>query len=141
MWGFPVHFHTIFWMKDMIPLRCHNGNQYTPSQIARLRNRVKRNMRAYHAFIQAGVVAQGLLQYLAVAALPSLFGVLRVLAAHHSSRHPALGVVVAKALAPDTSRILMGPAKSDSLTKFIAERQDMQNMPLFRWLRNKNRDS
>jgi hypothetical protein len=27
---------------------------------------------------------------------------------------------------------LMGPAKSDSLTKFIAERQDMQNMPIFR---------
>jgi hypothetical protein len=26
----------------------------------------------------------------------------------------------------------MGPAKSDSFTKFIAERQDMQNMPIFR---------
>jgi hypothetical protein len=26
----------------------------------------------------------------------------------------------------------VGPAKSDSLTKFIAERQDMQNMPIFR---------
>jgi hypothetical protein len=26
----------------------------------------------------------------------------------------------------------MGPAKNDSLTKFIAERQDMKNMPSFR---------
>jgi hypothetical protein len=26
----------------------------------------------------------------------------------------------------------MGPAKNDSFTKFIVERQDMQNMPNFR---------
>src|ERR1700683_1276804 len=57
-----------FWMKDMIPLRYHNGNQYLHRKSADYRNRVKRKMRAYHAFIQAGVVAQGLLQYLAVAA-------------------------------------------------------------------------
>src|SRR5271154_263886 len=56
-----------FWMKDMIPLRYHNGNQYLHRKSADYRNRVKRKMRAYHAFIQAGVVAQGLLQYLAVA--------------------------------------------------------------------------
>src|ERR1700691_6819623 len=57
-----------FWMKDMIPLRYHNGNQYLHRKSADYRTRVKRKMRAYHAFIQAGVVAQGLLQYLAVAA-------------------------------------------------------------------------
>ena len=57
-----------FWMKDMIPLRYRNGNQYLHRKSADYRSRVKRKMRAYHAFIQAGVVAQGLLQYLAVAA-------------------------------------------------------------------------
>jgi len=57
-----------FWMKDMIPLRYHNGNQYLHRKSAHYRARVKRKMRAYHAFIQAGVVAQGLLQYLAVVA-------------------------------------------------------------------------
>ena len=31
------------------------------------RNAVKRKLHAYHVFIQAGVVCQGLLQYLAVA--------------------------------------------------------------------------
>ena len=57
-----------FWMKDMIPLRYHNGNQFLHRKSADYRSRVKRKMRAYHTFIQAGVVAQGLLQYLAVAA-------------------------------------------------------------------------
>src|ERR1700683_543897 len=61
-----VHSPYHFWMKDMIPLRCHNGNQYLHRKSADYRARVKRKMRAYHAFIQAGVVAQGLLQYLAV---------------------------------------------------------------------------
>jgi hypothetical protein len=40
--------------------------------------------------------------------------------------------VVAKALRQTLPEFLMGPAKSDSLAKFIAERQDMQNMPIFR---------
>ena len=55
-------------MKDMIPLRSRNGNQYLHRKSDDYRNRVRRKMRAYHTFIQAGIVAQGLLQYLAVAA-------------------------------------------------------------------------
>ena len=121
-----------FWMKDMIPLRYHNGNQYLHRKSADYRNRVKRKMRAYHAFIQAGVVAQGLLQYLAVAApklVWSSFGSwLRTI----RPGIPPSEFVVAKALRQTLPEFLMGPAKSDSLTKFIAERQDMQNMPIFR---------
>src|SRR6201987_776858 len=57
-----------FWMMDMTPLRYRNGNQYLHRQPADYRNHVRRKMHAYHVFIQAGVVAQGLLQYLAVVA-------------------------------------------------------------------------
>ena len=121
-----------FWMKDMIPLRYHNGNQYLHRKSADYRNRVKRKMRAYHAFIQAGVVAQGLLQYLAVAApklVWSSFGSwLRTI----RPGIPPSEFVVANALRQTLPEFLMAPAKSDSLTKFIAERQDMQNMPIFR---------
>ena len=116
----------------MIPLRYHNGNQYLHRKSADYRNRVKRKMRAYHAFIQAGVVAQGLLQYLAVAApklVWSSFGSwLRTI----RPGMPPSEFVVAKALRQTLPEFLMGPAKSNSLTKFIAERQDMQNMPIFR---------
>ena len=56
-----------FWMKDMIPLLYRNGNQYLHRKSADYRSHVKRKIHAYHVFIQAGVIAQGLLQYLAVA--------------------------------------------------------------------------
>jgi hypothetical protein len=50
-----VSFSYHFRMKDMIPLRYHNGNQYLHRKSPDYRNRVKRKMSAYHAFIQAGV--------------------------------------------------------------------------------------
>src|SRR5882672_11841762 len=78
-----------FWMKDMIPLLYRNGNQYLHRTSEDYRNRVKRKMHAYHAFMQAGVVAQGLLQYLAVVAR---LGLVRLLAANHSSRRSAIGI-------------------------------------------------
>ena len=121
-----------FWMKDMIPLRYRNGNQYLHRKSADYRSRVKRKMRAYHAFIQAGVVAQGLLQYLAVAA-PKLvwdsFGSwLRTI----RPGIPPSELVVANALRQSLPEFLLGPAKSDSLAKFVADRQDPQNMRIFR---------
>jgi hypothetical protein len=121
-----------FWMKDMIPLRYRNGNQYLHRKSADYRSRVKRKMRAYHAFIQAGVVAQGLLQYLAVAA-PKLvwdsFGSwLRTI----RPGIPPSELVVAEALRQTLSDFLLTPSKSNSLSKFIAERQDAQNMRIFR---------
>lgn len=121
-----------FWMKDMIPLRYRNGNQYLHRQSADYRSRVKRKMRAYHAFIQTGVVAQGLLQYLAVVA-PKLvwdsFGSwLRTI----RPGIPPSELVVAEALRLTLPDFLLTPSKSNSLSKFIAERQDAQNMRIFR---------
>jgi hypothetical protein len=121
-----------FWMKDMIPLRYRNGNQYLHRKSTDYRSRVKRKMRAYHAFIQAGVVAQGLLQYLAVVA-PKLvwdsFGSwLRTI----RPGIPPSELVVANALRHTLPEFLLAPAKSDSLTKFITDRQDTQNMRIFR---------
>jgi hypothetical protein len=121
-----------FWMMDMIPLRYRNGNQYLHRKSADYRSRVKRKIRAYHAFIQAGVVAQGLLQYLAVVA-PKLvweqFGSwLRTI----RPGIPPSEFVVANALRQTLPEFLLAPTKGDSLTKFIAERQDTQNMRIFR---------
>jgi hypothetical protein len=121
-----------FWMKDMIPLRYRNGNQYLHRKSVDYRSRVKRKMRAYHTFIQAGVVAQGLLQYLAVIA-PQLvwdsFGSwLRTI----RPGIPPSELVVAKALRQTLPDFLLASSKSNSLTKFITERQDTQNMRIFR---------
>jgi hypothetical protein len=119
-----------FWMKDMTPLRYRNGNQYLHRKSAEYRDRVKRKINAYHAFIQAGVVAQGLLQYLAVVA-PKLvwesFGSwLRTI----RPGIPPSEFVVANALRQ--TEFLIGHSKKDSLTKFIVDRQDIEKMRIFR---------
>jgi hypothetical protein len=121
-----------FWMKDMIPLRSRNGNQYLHRKSDDYRNRVKRKMRAYHTFIQAGVVAQGLLQYLAVAAPKLVWDTFGSWLRTIRPGIPPSEFVVANALRQTLPAFLMAPAKSDSLTKFIAERQDTENMRTFR---------
>jgi hypothetical protein len=55
-----------FWMADMKRLRRGNGNQHLHRTPAEYRIHVTRKMRAYHAFVQTGMIAQGMLQYLAM---------------------------------------------------------------------------
>ena len=50
-----------FWMSDMKPLRRRSGNQ-RPRASPEYRDAVRRKLHAYHVFIQAAVVCQGLLQ-------------------------------------------------------------------------------
>ena len=127
-----------FWMKDMIPLRYRNGNQYLHRKSADYRSRVKRKMRAYHTFIQAGVVAQGLLQYLAVVA-PKLVWVsfgswLRTI----RPGIPPSELVVAIALRQTLPDFLLAFSKSNSLTKFITERRTRKICGFSAWLRDQN---
>jgi DDE superfamily endonuclease len=121
-----------FWMQDMTPLPYRNGNQYLHRKSADYRSHVKRKIHAYHVFIQAGVVAQGLLQYLAVVA-PKLvwdsFGSwLRTI----RPGIPPSEFVVANALRQTLPDFLLGSSKSASLAEFIADRQDAHNMRIFR---------
>ncbi len=55
-----------FWMKHMTPLRRSSGDQFLHRKSEVYRNAVRRKINAYHRFIQIGLVAQGLLQYLSV---------------------------------------------------------------------------
>jgi DDE superfamily endonuclease len=121
-----------FWMKDMKPLRRRSGNQHLHRQSLDYRNAIKRKMRAYHVFIQAGVVSQGLLQYLAVVS-PKLvwdsFGSwLRTI----RPGIPPSELVVAHALRQSLPQFLLNAAQSNFLAKFIVERQDPNKMELFR---------
>jgi hypothetical protein len=60
-----------FWMKAMTPLKRGSGDQYLHRKPLAYREAVKRKLHAYHVFLQAGVIAQGLLHYLA-ATMPRL---------------------------------------------------------------------
>jgi hypothetical protein len=121
-----------FWMRDMKPLRRNNGNQYLHRESLKYRNAIKRKVNAYHVFIQAGIVAQGLLQYLS-ATFPALvwssFGSwLRTI----RPGIPPSELVVATALRHTLPTFLMNSAQHSSLAKFIVDRQDPGRMDMFR---------
>lgn len=121
-----------FWMQDMKPLRPRNGNQHLHRESLQYRNAVKRKIHAYHVFIQAGVICQGLLQYLAVV-FPELvwksFGSwLRTI----RPGIPPSELVVANALRQSLPEFLLNTVQSNILAKFIVERQDSDKMEMFR---------
>jgi len=121
-----------FWMPGMVPLRRRNGNQYLHRQSHRYRDQVKRKVGAYHVFIQAGVVAQGLLQYLAVVAPKLVWGSFGSWLRTIRRGIPPSEFVVAVALRQTLPDFLLVSSKVCALAKFIADRQDTQNMRLFR---------
>lgn len=71
--AFKQSLHTIgtyayhFWMKQMKPLRRKSGDQYQHRNPKDYRMAVKRKIEAYHKHIQFGIIAHGLVQYLATA--------------------------------------------------------------------------
>jgi len=70
--GFWQAIHTVgayayhFWMARMTPLYRGQGNQYLHRKSADYRQAVRRKFAAYERHIQVGLMAQGLLQYLAL---------------------------------------------------------------------------
>ena len=116
----------------MKPLRRNNGNQHLHRASPKYRDDVKRKLHAYHVFIQAGLVCQGLLQYLSVA-YPQLvwnsFGSwLRTI----RPGIPPSELVVATALRHSRPEFLVNTAQSNIFAKFLTERQDPHKMQAFR---------
>ena len=121
-----------FWMRDMKPLRRRNGNQHLHRESKRYRDCVKKKLDAYHRFVHAGIVAQGLLQYLSVTR-PKLvwtsFGSwLRTV----RSGIPPSELVVSLALKNSLSHFLSVGYHSSIFVKFIADRLDSNRYEGFR---------
>src|ERR1700751_1303409 len=121
-----------FWMMDMTPLRYRNGNQYLHRQSDRYREQIRRKIHAYHVFMQAGAIAQGLLQYLSVVfarlVWDSFCSWLRTLRPGIPPSEFVVGNVMRQTI-PD---FLVNCAKTNSLAEFITDRQDTDNMRVFR---------
>jgi hypothetical protein len=60
-----------FWMKAMKPIKRYSGDQHIHKKPEAYRKAVQRKIDAYHRFVQTGLIAQGLLQYLS-ASFPQL---------------------------------------------------------------------
>jgi hypothetical protein len=121
-----------FWMKKMKPLRRRNGNQYLHRETSDYRHAIRRKLNAYHLFIHAGVVSQGLLQYLS-ASCPRL--VWASFGSWLRTIRPGIApseLVVATALRHSLPEFLLSTAKHNILAKFIVDRQDPDRMKVFR---------
>ena len=121
-----------FWMKEMKPLRRRNGNQYLHRESSAYRDAIKRKINAYHVFIHAGVVSQGLLQYLA-ANVPKL--VWTSFGSWLRTIRPGIApseLVVATALRHSLPEFLLNNAQHSIFAKFIVDRQDPDRLDVFR---------
>jgi len=121
-----------FWMMNMKPLRYRNGNQYLHRESDHYREQVRTKIHAYHVFMQAGVITQGLLQYLS-AEFPkqvweSFGSWLRTI----RPGVPPSELVVGHLMRETLAEFLVSCAKSSSLAKFIVERLDTDNPRIFR---------
>ena len=121
-----------FWMKEMKPLQRRNGNQYLHKESKAYRVAVQRKIHAYHIFVQAGIVSQGLLQYLASCHTELVW---KSFGSWLRTIRPGVApseLVVATALRHCLPDFLLVNSESNSLAKFIIERQDLDRMALFR---------
>lgn len=114
-----------FWMNAMTPIKRGSGNQYLHRETEKYREAVRCKIAAYHRYIQVGLIAQGLLQYLS-ATFPLLvwknFGSwLRTI----RPGIPPSEMVTAQALRNCFPEFLTSTANSVPLAKFILERVDV----------------
>lgn len=127
--AFKQSVHTIgmfsyhFWMKEMNPIKRRSGNQYPHRESSQYREHIRRKIHAYHVFVMTGVVAQGLMHYLAAMhtkAVWSSFGSwLRTI----RQGVPPSERVVTIALRQSLPEFLLVSGKNLNITKFITERQ------------------
>ena len=120
-----------FWMSDMKPLRRRGGNQHLPRTSPEYRDAVRRKLHAYHVFIQAAVVCQGLLQYLAVACPQRVWACFGSWLRTIRPGIPPSEMVVANALRHSMPEFLLNAAPGNSFAKFVTERQDADRMQAF----------
>jgi hypothetical protein len=120
-----------FWMKDMKPLRRGSGNQHLHHESKKYRDGVKRKTHAYHVFMQAGVVSQGLLQYLAAVAPTQVWN---SFGSWLRTVRPGVApseFVVAGALRHTLPEFLLNNREQASIAKFIVENQNLDTMEMF----------
>jgi Transposase DDE domain len=121
-----------FWMADMKPLRWRNGNQHLHHETLQYRERIKRKMHAYHTFLHAGVVCQGLLQYLSAAQPEMVWNSFGSWLRTVRAGIPPSEWVVAHALRQSFPQFLLTASQNNPLAKFILNRQGSNELKMFR---------
>ena len=116
----------------MTPLRHRNGDQYLHRKSERYRKQVRDKIHAYHTFIQTGIIAHGLLQYLSAEFPKSVWCSFGSWLRTIRPGIPPSELVVGKAMHDTLPDFLMSCAKRNSLAKLIVSRQDKHNLRILR---------
>jgi hypothetical protein len=120
-----------FWMQDMKPLKYRNGDQYLHRDSEEYREAVLRKIRAYHVFIQAGIICQGMLQYLSATHTAEVWRCFGSWLRTIRPGIPPSEFVVARAMRQTVPDFLMAGSKRNIFAKFIIDRQDPNQMGFF----------
>jgi hypothetical protein len=111
-----------FWMQDMNPIRRGDGSQHPHRQSETYRQHLRRKLAAYERHIQLGLIAQGLLQYLAVNFRRVIWFNFHTYIRTASPQKPPSEWVVAHALRQSWPQFLAGSPDSAILKKFLASK-------------------
>ena len=114
-----------FWMAGMKPLKRRSGNQYMHKETEHYRQAVRRKLGACHCFLQMGLIAQGLLQMLAILYPDTVW---QRFGSWLRTIRPGVAPseqVVALALRESLPEIIAGFKKTNPLVKIISENLDI----------------
>lgn len=111
-----------FWMQDMKPIRRGDGSQHPHRQSESYRQAVRRKLAAYERHIQLGLIAQGLLQYLALHFRRVVWFNFHTYIRTASPQKPPSEWVVSHALRHTWPQFLAGSPESATLKKFLASK-------------------
>jgi len=120
-----------FWMKNMAPIRKSSGDQYLHRKTEAYRTAVRRKLDAYHRFIQIGLIAQGLLQYLSICVPELVWAKFRSWLRTMRPGVLPTEQVTSLALKNSLPEFLLSESKEATFTIFLSERIDCTlNNPL-----------
>ena len=111
-----------FWMQDMNPIHHGSGKQYVQRKSEVYRQHVRRKLAAYERHIQLGLIAQGLLQYLALSFRRVVWFNFHSYIRTASPQKPPSEWVVTHALRHTWPDFLSGSSQSIILKKFLASK-------------------
>jgi hypothetical protein len=137
-YSFKQAVHTIgtfsyhFWMKKMTPLKRNAGTQYLHRKSPEYRQAVARKLRAYHVFVQAGLIAHGLMQYLAATYPKRVWNAFGPWLRTIRPGVPPSEFVTAGALRESLPHFLADSENSNIFAKFIAVRRHQDKTEIFR---------
>lgn len=120
-----------FWMKAMKKIRRGGGDQYLHRTSEEYRNGVRRKLSAYELHIQLGFIAQGLLQYLAIAYHKQIWQSFSSWMRTMNPKHSPSERVVAMVLQERLPEFLHSLPKTDILKKFLENKVDWSRCPTY----------